>query len=326
MSFDADSDIWAATSVPVVPYKADGGFMPYPLMTIEARDTAGNLLAATKITAPVSTEMNCRQCHGGKWRKDGKAGIGDRTAEDILAVHDRMNRTDLLKQAKKGKPLACQSCHNSENGESLNLSAAIHGFHAVYLEEKGAKACASCHPGWPTGMTKAFRGIHQEVGLDCTSCHGAMEDHALSLLLGEAEKESAAGLMRHIKPATAASVAEIIPRKPWINQPDCLNCHVNFGAPDQAETFNQWTASESGLYRNRSGEGGIRCMACHGSTHAIYPARNPFNNERDNIVPMQYQQMPYPLGANKNCKVCHTVDMADEIHHPNSLGMFRNTR
>jgi hypothetical protein len=31
------------------------------------------------------------------------------------------------------------------------------------------------------------------------------------------------------------------------------------------------------------------------------------------------------MGSNKNCKVCHTVDMDEEIHHPNMLTMFRNT-
>jgi hypothetical protein len=40
---------------------------------------------------------------------------------------------------------------------------------------------------------------------------------------------------------------------------------------------------------------------------------------------MQYQKNPYPIGANKNCRVCHTVDMEDEMHHPNSLRMVRNT-
>jgi len=39
---------------------------------------------------------------------------------------------------------------------------------------------------------------------------------------------------------------------------------------------------------------------------------------------MQYQNMPLPMGANRNCKVCHTVDMEDEMHHPNMLREFRN--
>lgn len=115
-------------------------------------------------------------------------------------------------------------------------------------------------------------------------------------------------------------------RTPWINQPDCLHCHVEFEAPDTDETSpQQRTATEEELFRSRSGDAGILCGTCHGSPHAIYPARNPYNADQDVIAPRQYQQSPYPLGSNRNCKVCHTIDMEEEIHHPNMLGEFRNT-
>ncbi|GBC59771.1 cytochrome c [Desulfonema ishimotonii] len=328
MVFDAESEAYVAEGVPVVPYTDGGQFMPYPLVTVEASDTDGNLLASAKITAPVSTEMGCKLCHGGEWRVNGQAGLGDNTARDILAVHDRMNRTDLAKRAEKGKPVMCQSCHGADDETHLSLSAAIHGFHANYLTGRGAESCAACHPGLPSGVTNAFRGIHREAGLDCTSCHGTMEDHSLSLLVAEkqAGKQSADVLMKHLRPVAVDTVDAVLPRKPWVSAPDCLGCHVDFQQPDVFEIFNRWTASEADLYRNRSGEAGVKCMACHGSTHAIWPATNPFGNDRDNIPPMQYQKNPYPMGANRNCKVCHTVDMAEEIHHPNSLAMFRNLR
>ncbi|MFW5637623.1 MAG: cytochrome C, partial [Thermodesulfobacteriota bacterium] len=119
---------------------------------------------------------------------------------------------------------------------------------------------------------------------------------------------------------------QINPRQPWINQPDCFNCHIDFQMPEVIETFNRWTPSEAALYRNRTGEAGVMCAGCHGITHALYPATNPLGDDRDNIPPMQYQGAPYPMGADKNCKVCHTVDMEFEMHHPNSLRMFRNIR
>ena len=120
-------------------------------------------------------------------------------------------------------------------------------------------------------------------------------------------------------------ISDIKPRNAWVNQPDCLNCHIEFNPPETDETFNQWTTSADDLYRLRTDDAGIMCQACHGSTHAVYPARNPYGEDRDNIPPLQYQKNPYPVGANKNCKVCHTIDMEEEIHHPNMLGEFRNT-
>jgi len=131
--------------------------------------------------------------------------------------------------------------------------------------------------------------------------------------------------MRHLRPRLVKTRKEINPRSPWLNEPDCLNCHKDFMPPHkEASGFNQWTEGFEDLYRMRTDEAGIFCQACHGNTHALYPAGNPYGKDRDNIQPMQYQKNPYPIGANRNCKVCHTIHMEDEMHHPNSLRMVRN--
>ncbi|HCC55518.1 MAG TPA: cytochrome C [Desulfobulbaceae bacterium] len=326
---------FVAEKVPVVPYPAQGGYQPYPTFTIEARDKATNaILATTRMVAPVATEMGCRTCHGGEWRKE-VAGISAATAQDILSTHDRRSKTNFVALAQAGKPVLCQSCHPDQmlnapgKVELLNLSASMHGFHANFLDGRGAEACAFCHPSNPQGATRFFRGVHHEAGLDCTNCHGALEDHALALLLAEknAGKPGAARLMQHLKPRIATGLAGIKPRTPWLQQPDCLTCHVNFAPPEADSAFGVWTTSGDDLYRNRHDDSGsIHCAACHNSPHAEYPAINPYEKERDNFGPRQYQGNPYPLGANRNCKVCHTIDMDTDLHHPNSLGMMRNTR
>lgn len=327
LSFDDDMEAYTV-NLPLSPYTADGEFMPYPLVTIEARDAAsGERLASTRVSVGVSTEMGCKSCHGGEWRVRDIAGISDETANDILAVHDRMSKTKLLEAAQNGQPQDCRECHSES--EHLNLSAAIHGFHANYLTGQDAESCGACHPSSPDGFTKGFRGIHKEIELDCTSCHGKLEDHALSLLVAEkaAGKKGTEPLMKHLSPRAVESLADIAPRQPRINMPDCLNCHVEFDAPEtDTHEFNQWTEGADQRYHRRTDDAAILCAACHGAPHAVYPANNIFGNDRDNIPPMQHQDNPYPIAANKNCKVCHTIDMEDEIHHPNSLNMFRNTR
>lgn len=265
---------------------------------------------------------------------EGVAGLSDETARDILAVHDKISKTQLLKMAKKGKPVFCQSCHldpvsgKKEKSELLNLSAAIHGFHANYLTKREVDACHACHPSSPEGHTQSFRGIHNEIGLDCTSCHGNLEDHALSLLVAEetAGKTGAVRLMKHLVPTRVDLISLIKPRSPWINEPECTNCHIDFNQPETDETFNLWTKSANELFRLRFDDAGIMCQACHGSAHAVYPAANIYGSKRYNIQPLQYQKNPYSIGSNKNCKVCHTIDMDEEMHHPNSLAMFRNVR
>ena len=332
MKFTAQG-AFVVEGVPVVPYPDGGGYQPYPRVTVEARDLAGALLASTQVVLPVSTEMGCKNCHGGPWRVDGRAGFSDQTAADILASHDRISNTDLLALAESGKPVRCQNCHiasdkeTKENHSNLSLSAAIHGFHANYLSGRDDDACNACHPNSSTGSTHFMRGIHKTIGLTCVECHGYIEDHALSLLKMEKlqGKKKAAYLMENLVPRSVESVKDVNPRSPWVNEPDCLNCHVDFEPPEVIATFNQWTDNEKGLYRNRKEiSDSIFCAACHGSPHALYPAENPYGQNRDVLQPLQYQNLPFPIGSNKNCSVCHTIEMEDDFHHPNSFSMFRN--
>lgn len=205
---------------------------------------------------------------------------------------------------------------------------AVHGWHASYLSQRGAESCQSCHPNSPSGPTRCFRGLHKEAGLDCTSCHGPLEDHALGLLKAEQKqgKPQAARLMAPLKARTVPALEQVSPRQPWINEPDCLHYHQGFQEPSNSQltAANTWTASEKDLFRKRGDQAdGLRCPACHGSPHALYPAQNPYGKGRDVIQPRQYQGNALPLGAEKNCKLCHTVDMSDEMHHPNSLRLVR---
>jgi len=329
----AGESTFSADLVPLVPYTEQGRYLPYPTVSITAKDEEGNILATTTMVAQIATEMGCRNCHAGPWRVDSRAGISKTTAENVLTAHDRLSGTSLAAQAAAGQPVLCRQCHAdghrqlTGNGQQLNMSAAIHGFHANFLAGQGAAACTSCHPAAEDGATRAFRGMHHSLELDCTNCHGNLSDHALALLKGEQQQgnKRADVLINRLQPTAVDSVADIIGRSPWINEPDCLNCHQDFQPPEEDSTFNQWTANENELFRNRTDESGqLRCAGCHNGAHAVYPALNPYNEDLDNLQPLQYQGQPFPIGSNRNCPVCHTITMDEEMHHPNMLGEFRN--
>ncbi|MEJ2545673.1 MAG: multiheme c-type cytochrome [Calditrichaceae bacterium] len=265
--FNEDRMSFMAAGIPVVPYSDDGTYLPYPLFTVKAvDDESGDVLIETKVVAPTSTEMGCRNCHEGGWRYNNVAGIDEKTSTHILAVHDRINGTDLLDQAKQGNPKLCQSCHAdpalAAEGDStvVNFSAAMHGWHANYMPYNDARAC----------------------------------------------------------------VDDINPRWPWIKEPDCLTCHEDFDQPIGDSGYNVWNDEFEELYRIRTDNVGIRCEACHGSTHALYPAKNPFSKNRDNMQPMQYANQPTPIGSNLKCETCHTIKMEESVHHENMEHMFRN--
>ena len=364
-SLTVSGQAFRADAIHISPYSTDGKFDPYPVATVTARGASGKVLAETKVVLPVSTEMGCKNCHGGPWRHEAAgvaAGVADSTAQDILRAHDRLSGTRLLRQ--RG-PVDCRSCHKdsalsgpsvpdvttatggagvtnvqsgpdatgaAENtgaigatgtaggavaaasGRPLNLSAAMHGLHAVYLAGQGANACDMCHPTSPTGATRAFRDPHKEAGLDCANCHGVLEDHALSLLTGEARQgvKAAKPLMKLVKQRDHAPVA----RAPWINEPKCVTCHVNFGAPQNDQAYGHWTGGAQELFKAKKDDmDALACAACHGPVHALYPAQNPYGKNRDNMQPLAYQKLAMPLGARKNCAVCHTKDMDTPAHH-----------
>lgn len=328
MHLQKEMKSFEASLIPVEPYPEGGGFNPFPIFTVEARDAeTGKVLAVTKTVAPTSTEMGCKNCHGGPWAVDDLAGISQPTGRDVLKSHDRLSNTELVKAAQSGKPMLCQSCHPDPvlgaegQPELLNLPAAIHGFHANFLSGRDSEACAYCHPNRPDGPTKCLRGLHDSANIGCVRCHGTLEDHALSLLKHEKEKgkPGADRLMLHLKPRMADSVDAINPRLPWMQEPDCRTCHVDPDeTPDafEASAFNVWTADGSQLYRNSPDRtGSMMCIACHNSPHANYPAVNKYGADRDNIGPLQYQGNNRSIGADGNCGVCHFGPVTWDAHH-----------
>jgi cytochrome bd-type quinol oxidase subunit 1 len=330
--YNEEHGSFIAQAVPVVPYKDDGGFNPYPIFIVEAHDSSsGKLLIRTAVAAPASTEMGCKNCHGGDWRMSGVAGVSNETAINILKVHDRLNQTSLYYDALNGQPRLCSSCHQDvalgQEGkpELLSLSAAIHGWHANYMPVQGGQACAMCHPAFARGRTRCSRGVHGGLNITCVDCHGELSDHALALLKGQQDKRGAARLMARLSPVKVIAGQDINPRLPWIKQPDCLTCHVEYQKPEAGVTaYNIWNDDFSELYRMRTDYAGIRCEGCHHSTHAEYPAVNPFGKDRDNIQPLQYSGQTLPIGSNMSCEVCHMQKMEDPIHHENMYRPFRN--
>jgi len=322
---------FVADFIPVTPYNDNGTYNPYPLFRIKAFDeTTNELLAETQVVAPNSTEMGCRNCHQGAWRWNSVSGIADLTAENILTVHDRMNGTKLLEDARSGQPKLCQSCHadpaiDAPGIEGVsNFSAAMHGFHANYLPNSDNKACALCHPANEAGNTSCSRGRHHLMGLTCVECHGVLEDHALSLLKHEKLRgiKGAGRMMAGLEPKQVALVEDVRAREPWLNEPQCFACHWSYDITTNTgdiSAFNNWSEGFNSLYRNMADNQGIMCASCHGSPHAIYMAENKYGENRDNLQSLQFQGEVGTIGTGNNCALCHTKTMDVNGHHSNML-------
>lgn len=307
---------------PIQPYQ------PFIIAEISA-EIEGTIVAVTQAKIGISTEIGCRNCHGGSWRQDGRSGISRTTASGILAAHDKWSDTNLSADFNKGKIVVCSSCHGDSSRDTenkpglLSLSTAIHGYHAGFLAE--TNSCVLCHSSSDTGASHSFDGLHKQLEFSCEDCHGTLPDHAASLLKQEGDNGQAKKLLSLLQNRTETAIDEINPRVAWIMEPDCLTCHIDFQPPETDYAFNTWTEDGAELFHNRMGEAGVvLCSSCHGQPHSIYPADNRYGKTIGALQPIQYQNNPYPIAANEGCAVCHTTTMKEDMHHPGSLATFRN--
>ncbi|MDJ0807916.1 MAG: cytochrome C [Gammaproteobacteria bacterium] len=68
------------------------------------------------------------------------------------------------------------------------------------------------------------------------------------------------------------------------------------------------------LYRVSTGHEGIFCEACHGSTHGIWPNKNPLAN--DNVTANQLQGH---TGTIIECNTCHEGDLGNTLEGPHGM-------
>ncbi len=242
------------------------------LITVVDSQT-GQKMASTTPTAPLSTELNCGNCHSDDGDATGRYPIEPTGNVDtnILAIHDYINLNLTNPDAyspplMEQRPVLCQNCHgdNALGIQSVagvkNLSSAMHGHHfsATIMDiTPDTNGCYQCHPGPSTQCLRDT--MSQNFGLSCVDCHGNIGQVSLNT-------------------------------DPWLNEPSCdnANCH---GAAYQLN---------NPLYRFSTGHGGVYCEGCHGSTHAISPSRE----RNDDLRFIALQGSPGPL---KKCTVCHTT-------------------
>lgn len=199
------------------------------------------------------------------------ANPGVSVGRDILTKHDARHGTSLVNQM----PVNCSSCHADPALGApgvpgvKNLSLAMHGSHTSRMGPANlAVNCYACHPGV---RTQCQRDTHSARGMNCYSCHGQMTDVANPV------------------------------RRPWQDLPRCADCH-------QAN-HPTWEFEQPGvLFKNSVGHGGVKCVSCHNSPHAVTPS----TAETDNQQSLRLQGHP---GKIDTCNVCHTVQPSDGFFH-----------
>jgi len=325
-----------AEGIPISPFDDAHNKNPYPMMRLIAKNGA-TPIATNDIVLPVSDEMDCRTCHASGTQAAAKpaagwvwSGIQERDFRlNILRLHDEhqfAQHASLYQAAlaargfnpqglyrgvvADNKPVLCAACHASEAlgapsyGTIPQLTTSVHSYHAHVVDpvsgltldsSANRSACYRCHPG---SATKCLRGAmggaiaaDGAMAMQCQSCHGNM---------------SAVG--------SAGRVG-------WFMEPNCQGCHsgtathnngqirytsvfitngaVRVAVDNTFATTPNIPAAGISLYRFSFGHGGLQCSACHGSTHAEFPA----THDNDNVRNIKIQGH---AGVMVECTACHT--------------------
>lgn len=228
-----------------------------------------------------------------------------------------LNPQGLYASALAGQPPLCASCHASEalgtpsftSSQGLGtvppLTAAIHTrhahvedpeFHVALDDSLNRAACYRCHPGSTTRCLRGAMGAavasDGSMSMQCQSCHGGMTQVGASTRIG------------------------------WLMEPTCQGCHTGTATRNNGQirytsvfeasgeervavdptfaTSPNTPAAGLSLYRFSTGHGGLQCSACHGSTHAEFPA----SHRNDNLRNVAIQGH---AGVTVECMACHTT-------------------
>ena len=343
MTFNQTHQWWEAEGIPITPYNDDGSKNYYPMVKITAKDSSGTILVQVKSVLPVSDEMDCKRCHAStsssNAAKPNAGWVNNSDAQkdykyNILRLHDEKHSTavsanttalqakgytydnaGLEATALSGTPILCVACHKSNAlpGVGIELKAltmAIHSKHANVTdpvtgsklgESTNRSACYACHPGAETECLRGAMGDAKNSDgssqMQCQSCHGDMDS------VGASNREG------------------------WLDEPNCQACHhdgkretsaidpttntLRSAVDTQFATMENTPIAGKSLYRFSTGHGNLQCEACHGATHAIYPA-----HEADNKMSISIQGH---TGTIAECSACHTTVPTTTIGGPHGM-------
>ncbi len=194
---------------------------------------------------------------------------GESTATSILKAHDNLHDTHLIDQ----QPVMCASCH-ADNALGApgqpGVSNLSAAMHGAHASRMNQINLANeCYACHPGVRTTCQRDVHTSRGMDCNSCHVSM---------------AAVG-----NPA----------RNPWVDLPRCADCHSR----------PEFEFEPAGVrFRDARGHGGVQCMTCHGSPHAMGPATTATDNA-------QAVRLQGHAGILNTCTVCHTSQPSEHFEH-----------
>jgi len=254
---------FTAQGIPITSVDDAGHLNSYPLMRVQAVGAGDEVLATTDAVVPVSTEVDCRDCHTRGLvgadpgaRSSGPVFLEPASADrvdveaaakhNILALHDFKHRTRFL---STGDPVLCASCHRSNALKEVggppgdarldNMSRVMHGFHGrLQVNSEGELIRndigepALIDPPEMTGDELPLIPVGPDIPMEqnCFSCHpGKITQCFRGAMFTAGQKcDNCHGDMLAMGAEFPLETTGE-EREPWADEPKCSSCHTGHG-------------------------------------------------------------------------------------------------
>ena len=261
--YNADQSWFTIFGLPITSMDDQGRMNSYPLMRVQAVDLlSDNVIATTDAVVPVSTEVDCRDCHAldeiaadtSVWpdldfipsATNDRDDVEAAAKHNILVLHDEKHGTTFIADLN---PVLCATCHKSNalaevggpQGGIANssMSGAMHGFHGrLQVDDIGnllrltGGAPDLIDPATMTGaelqLIPSGEGISMEQ--NCFSCHpGKITQCFRGAMFTAGQKcdDCHGGMLAVGGEFDLQTTGEA--REPWADEPKCSSCHTGHG-------------------------------------------------------------------------------------------------
>ncbi len=255
---------FTAQGIPMTGVDDRGRPNSYPLMRVQAVDSSsGTILATSDAVVPVSSEVDCRDCHAfgtvgadPTARPAGPAFVSAASPDRIdvetsaklnaLILHDHKHGTTLTTD---GRPVLCAECHRSNalaevggpGGDPAlaNMSRVMHGFHGqlqtdpageLVRDATGEPVLIDPMNPQPSAIPLIPTDLDAPMETNCFKCHPGKITQCFRGVMFTAGQTciSCHGDMLAVGGAYPLQSGHT--REPWFDEPRCGSCHSGIGS------------------------------------------------------------------------------------------------
>ncbi|MEN8179618.1 MAG: cytochrome C [Pseudomonadota bacterium] len=255
------------------------GALLFPEMPVAIKDDMGMIVNFQERRDAL--EATCYQCHPGR-------------------------RTDCLRGAMSNGGMLCQDCHGNMQQVGDDFTRTVSADNVGGFELGGDFYTNPDQPRVPWANEPGCGSCHTGDAMDNLADLSATSTVVVNNYDTDANIDDIRLFQAYRSDDTKAT--PIVPTNKRFAENVIEADNPAVSGPDDPRIGNPM------LYRVSTGHEGVFCEACHGSTHGIWPNKNPLAN--DNVTSNQLQGH---TGTITECSTCHEGDLGNTLEGPHGM-------